>query len=92
MLASFGMAQLLVRNIPEALVKKLKRRAVEQGVSAEEEHRRILQEALEGTKKALNFKEHLLSAPELAEEDQWMFDRNDPRMKRPERPPINLED
>lgn len=40
------MSQLLVRNIPESLVKKLKRRAVEHGVSAEEEHRRILSEAL----------------------------------------------
>lgn len=40
------MSQLLVRNIPESLVKRLKRRAVEHGVSAEEEHRRILSEAL----------------------------------------------
>lgn len=40
------MAQLLVRDIPETLVKKLKRRAVAHGVSAEEEHRRILREAL----------------------------------------------
>jgi antitoxin FitA len=47
MLSLSGMSQLLVRNIPEALVKKLKRRAVENGVSAEEEHRRILRAALE---------------------------------------------
>lgn len=40
------MAQLLVRNIDETLVHKLKRRAVEHGVSAEEEHRRILREVL----------------------------------------------
>lgn len=40
------MTQLLVRNVPDALVKKLKRRAVEHGVSAEEEHRRILKSAL----------------------------------------------
>ncbi|MBC7979710.1 MAG: DNA-binding protein [Armatimonadetes bacterium] len=40
------MAQLLVRNISEALAKTLKQRAAEHGVSAEEEHRRILQEAL----------------------------------------------
>ena len=40
------MAQLLVRDIDETLVHKLKRRAVEHGVSAEEEHRRILIEAL----------------------------------------------
>ena len=40
------MAQLLVRNVPEAVAKTLRLRAVEHGVSAEEEHRRILQEAL----------------------------------------------
>jgi plasmid stability protein len=40
------LAQLLVRNIPEELAKQLKLRAAEHGVSAEEEHRRILQEAL----------------------------------------------
>lgn len=40
------MAQLLVRNIPDELAKSLKRRAAEHGVSAEEEHRRILSDAL----------------------------------------------
>ena len=40
------MPQLLVRDIDEALVYKLKRRAADHGVSAEEEHRRILREAL----------------------------------------------
>ena len=40
------MPQLLVRNLAESLVIKLKRRASVQGVSVEEEHRRILTEAL----------------------------------------------
>lgn len=40
------MAQLLVRNVDEALVRKLKRRALADGVSAEEAHRQILKEAL----------------------------------------------
>jgi antitoxin FitA len=40
------MAQLLVRKLDEVLVRKLKRRALAHGVSAEEEHRRILKEAL----------------------------------------------
>lgn len=40
------MAQLLVRNVSELLAKTLKLRAAEHGISAEEEHRRILQEAL----------------------------------------------
>ena len=41
------MAQLIVRNLNDRLVKRLKRRAAEHGVSTEEEHRRILREILE---------------------------------------------
>ncbi len=41
-----GMAQLLVRDIPEALVLALKERAAAHGRSAEAEHRLILEEAL----------------------------------------------
>ena len=40
------MAQLLVRNIEEELVRILKLRAAQQGRSAEEEHREILRQAL----------------------------------------------
>ncbi len=40
------MPQLLVRNVPKIFLQKLKQRAAAHGVSAEEEHRRILREAL----------------------------------------------
>jgi plasmid stability protein len=40
------MAQLLVRDLPEALVLALKERAAANGRSAEAEHRLILEEAL----------------------------------------------
>lgn len=40
------MAQLLVRNVTERDLRALKKRAGAHGVSAEEEHRRILREAL----------------------------------------------
>ncbi|MCU0779587.1 MAG: hypothetical protein MUF04_00640 [Akkermansiaceae bacterium] len=40
------MPQLLVRNVDEFVISKLRRGAVLHGVSAEEEHRRILREAL----------------------------------------------
>ncbi len=40
------MKQLLVRGLDERLVERLKRRARAHGVSAEEEHRRILREVL----------------------------------------------
>lgn len=40
------MAQLLVRNLKETVLTKLKQRASENGHSAEEEHRLILQQVL----------------------------------------------
>lgn len=40
------MSQLIVRNLEESLVRKLKKRAAAHGVSQEEEHRRILRKAL----------------------------------------------
>ena len=40
------MAQLLVRNIESAVVRKLRGQAVAQGISVEEAHRRLLRSAL----------------------------------------------
>ncbi len=40
------MADLIVRNIDEAIVKALKKRASQHGISAEAEHRQILEKAL----------------------------------------------
>ena len=40
------MAQLIVRNLEDAVVKALKMRAAENGRSAEEEHRELLRQAL----------------------------------------------
>ena len=45
------MAQLLVRDIPSALVLALKRRAASKRHSAEREHREILEAALRGPKR-----------------------------------------
>lgn len=57
------MAQLIVRNLDEAIVARLRRRAAERGRSMEAEHRDILREALmtRGARKSL--KEHLLAMP-----------------------------
>lgn len=46
MLSLQSVSQLLVRKIDPQTVRKLKARAAAHGVSAEEEHRRILAEAL----------------------------------------------
>ncbi len=40
------MAQLMVRNLPEDIVKALKQRAAKHNRSAEQEHREILQAVL----------------------------------------------
>ena len=71
------MAQLLVRHIEERVVKKLKAQAGVHGVSTEEEHRRILREALTGRSRNTPFKEYLLQMPDagpdkLFERDQGL--------------------
>lgn len=44
------MPQLLVRDVPAEIVDALKRRAAKAGLSAEAEHRRILEEVLGSSK------------------------------------------
>jgi plasmid stability protein len=66
------MPQLLVRQIEEKVVKKLKERAGQHGVSMEEEHRRILRQALlESSKKKPSFKEFLLSMPNVGTDEDF---------------------
>lgn len=45
------MAQLMVRNLPDAVVKALKQRAAKHNRSAEQEHREILQSVLRGPRR-----------------------------------------
>jgi plasmid stability protein len=71
------MAQLLVRQIEEKLVRKLKQRAGEHGVSMEEEHRRILREALLGSSgKRPSLKEYLLAMPDVGSDEDFARDRD----------------
>jgi len=58
------MANLLVRGVDEALVRALKERAGAHGLSAEAEHRQILEEALSRPKKR-SFVESLKAIPEV---------------------------
>jgi plasmid stability protein len=74
------MAQLIVRNLNDRLVKRLKRRAAEHGVSMEEEHRRLLREVLEprkAPKPKMSFKEYLLTMPNVGEDSDFEMPRND---------------
>jgi plasmid stability protein len=78
------MAQLLVRKIENAVVEKLRLRAASDGISVEEEHRRILRNALLPKKgrPAMNFKEYLLSMPEVGNKELFKRDRS-PMRKSP---------
>jgi plasmid stability protein len=74
------MPQLLVRNVDEELVRELKARAGRHGVSAEEEHRRILLEALSKPEiKKPSFKEYLMQMPDIPDE----FLERQPQIDRP---------
>jgi antitoxin FitA len=63
------MPQLIVRQIEEKVVQKLKQRAGANGVSMEEEHRRILRESLLGRKdRPKSFKEALSAMPHVGKD------------------------
>jgi plasmid stability protein len=75
------MPQLIVRQIEEKVVKKLKQQAGAHGVSMEEEHRRILRESLLGKAgKRTSFKEALLAMPNVGKDTD--FERG-PQLERP---------
>jgi plasmid stability protein len=58
-----GKRQLVVRDLSDDLVRRLRARAVEHGRSAEAEHREILRAALAPRR---TFKEALLAMPDVA--------------------------
>lgn len=76
------MAQLVVRKLEESVVAKLRRRAARHRVSLEEEHRRILREAVlpMAGKRARTLKEYLLEMP--AGGDDAVFQRKPAKPRR----------
>ena len=71
------MAQLIVRNIEEAVAQRLKKEAAAKGISMEEAHRQILRKALSSTD--TSFIEILLPIPEVGRDEDFE------RMPQPER-------
>jgi len=61
-------AQLLVRDIENEVVRELKVRAAQHGHSAEEEHRQILREALGPKGQVQSLKEMLLAMPDAGKD------------------------
>lgn len=64
------MANLIVRNIDESIVKALKIRAAQHGISAEAEHRKILEQALVKPKKK-TFAEALALIPDVGKDSDF---------------------
>ena len=64
------MAQLLVRDVDDAIVKALRERAARHGRSAESEHREILAKALRRTRRR-SFAEVLAAVPNVGNDDDF---------------------
>jgi plasmid stability protein len=72
------MAQLMVRNLTEDLVKALKQRAAKHNRSAEQEHREILQAALRGPRRR-RLAEVLGNMPNVGEDQDFVREQSDRR-------------
>lgn len=69
------MAQLIVRDLDEAVVRALKVRAAKKGVSAEAEHRAILRDVLLGGS-SRSFKDALMAMPDVGEDADFAIERD----------------
>ena len=72
------MAQLMVRNLPDDLVKALKQRAAKHNRSAEQEHREILQSALRGPRRR-SLATVLAGMPNVGNDEDFERDQSDRR-------------
>jgi plasmid stability protein len=72
------MAQLMVRNLPDELVKALKRRAAKHNRSAEQEHRNILEAALRGPRRR-SLAEVLSAMPNVGDDADFLREQADRR-------------
>jgi plasmid stability protein len=84
------MASLIVRNLDDKVVRKLKEQAAKYGVSMEEQHRRILRGSLLKKKKAssaakrklapkMSLLDYLCTMPYFGDDDTFEFKREMPR-------------
>lgn len=74
-----SMAQLIVRNVEEEAVRRLKMRAVRNRRSMEAEHREILRTALLGRRPGKTLKQHLLAMPDVGAERDFARQADAPR-------------
>jgi plasmid stability protein len=74
------MPNLIVRNVPEDVIKALNKRAARHGTSAEAEHRKILTQALLKTRKR-SFTEVIAAMPNVGKD--YDFERVETRVLNP---------
>ena len=67
------MSQILIRKLDDSVVRKLRARAAAEGVSAEEEARRILRRTLVGEVPAMSLIDFLRTMPDV--DDDRVFER-----------------
>jgi antitoxin FitA len=65
------MAQLIVRNLNDGVIRRLKVRAAQNGRSAEAEHREILKTALLAPRSMKTLKDLLLAMPDAGEDEDF---------------------
>jgi plasmid stability protein len=73
-----SVAQLMVRNVDEAVVRELKKRAARRNHSAEQEHREILAQALLRPRRR-SLAEVLASMPDAGKDSDFERRQDDPR-------------
>ncbi len=72
------MAQLMVRNLTDDVVKALKQRAAKHNRSAEQEHREILKSVLKGPRRR-PLAEVLAAMPNVGEDEDFRRQQSDRR-------------
>ena len=72
------MAQLMVRNLSDDLVKALKQQAAKRNRSAEQEHREILKAALHGPRRR-SLADVLVAIPNVGEDADFSREQQDRR-------------
>jgi plasmid stability protein len=72
-----NMANLIVRNIDDDIAKALKIRASQHGISAEAEHRRILEQVLTRPRKS-SFVSVLSQIPDVGKDSDFTRLQNEP--------------
>ncbi len=65
------MAQLIVRNLDEEIVARLRQRAARHRRSTEAEHREILREVLLPPRRRSSLKAHLLAMPDVGADQDF---------------------